>query len=143
MKLYIGSVEETTTGVAEALESSKDLTACGLRSVTIMIHPIEGVIVSGEEILSMEMMDIMENGGLKSRMIDETMRQGSMLMNHYSTRNEKELFMSKLYNCNLPPFPIPFSELIQSSIPLMTAQFSKALKVEMCGSKAKTVEAPS
>ena len=138
MKLYIGSVEETTTGVAEALESSKDLTACGLRSVTIMIHPIEGVIVSGEEILSMEMMDIMENGGLKSRMIDEIMRQGSMLMNHYSTRNEKELFMSKLYNCNLP-----FSELIQSSIPLMTAQFSKALKVEMCGSKAKTVEAPS
>ena len=112
MKLYIGSVEETTAGVAEALESSKDLTACGLRSVTIMIHPIEGVIVSGEEILSMEMMDIMENGGLKSRMIDETMRQGSMLMNHYSTRNEKELFMSKLYNCNLPTFPIPFSELI-------------------------------
>ena len=109
MKLYIGSVEETTTGVAEALESSKDLTACGLRSVTIMIHPIKGVIVSGEEILSMEMMDIMENGGLKSRMIDETVRQGSMLMNHYSTRNEKELFMSKLYNCNLPPFPIPFS----------------------------------
>ena len=107
MKLYIGSVEETTTGVAEALESSKDLTACGLKSVTIMIHPIEGVIVSEEEILSMEMMDIMENGGLKSRMIDETMRQGSMLMNHYSTRNEKELFMSKLYNCNLPPSPYP------------------------------------
>ena len=26
-----------------------------------MIYPIEGVIVSGEEILSMEMMDIMEN----------------------------------------------------------------------------------
>ena len=91
----------------------------------------------------MEMMDIMENGGLKSRMIDETMRQGSMLMNHCSTRNEKELFMSKLYNCNLPPFPIPFSELIQSSITLMTAQFSKVLKVEMSGSKAKTVEAPS
>ena len=42
-----------------------------------------------------------------------------------------------------PPFPIPFSELIQSSIPLMTAQFLKALKVEMSGSKAKTVEAPS
>ena len=142
MKLYIGSVEETTNGFAEAL-ASKYLTACSLRSVTIMIHPIEGVIVSGEEILSMEMMDIMENGGLKSRMIDETMRQGSMLMNHYSTRNEKELFMSKLYNCNLPPFPIPFSELIQSSIPLMTAQFSKVLKVEMSGSKAKTVEAPS
>ena len=140
MKLYIGSVEETTTGVAEALGSSKDLTACGLRSVTIMIHPIKGVIVSGEENLSMGMM---ENGGLKSRMIDETMRQGSMLMNHYSTRNEKELFMSKLYNCNLPPFPIPFSELIQSSIPLMTAQFSKVLKVEMSGGKAKTVEAPS
>ena len=143
MKLYIGSVEETTTGVAEALESSKDLTACGLRSVTIMIHPIKGVIVSGEEILSIEMMDIMENGGLKSRMIDETMRQGSMLMNHYPTRNEKELFMSKLYKCNLPPFPIPFSELIQSLILLMTAQFSKVLKVEMSGSKAKTVEAPS
>ena len=143
MKLYIGSVEETTTGVAEALGSSKDLTACGLRSVTIMIHPIEVVIVSGEEILSMEMMDIIESGGLKSRMIDETMRQGSMLMNQSSTRNEKELFMSKLYNCNLPPFPIPFSELIQSSIQLMTAQFSKVLKVEMSGSKAKTVEAPS
>ena len=142
MKLYIGSAEETSTGVVKALELSKDLTNCGLRSVTIMIHPIEVVIVSGEEILSMEMMDIMENGGLKSRMIDETMRQGSMLMNHYSTRNEKELFMSKLYNCNLPPFPIPFSELIQSSIPLMTAQFSKALKVEM-ESKAKTVQAPS
>ena len=91
----------------------------------------------------MEMMDIMENGGLKSRMIDETMRQGSMLMNQSSTRNEKELFMSKLYNYNLPPFPIPFSELIQSLILLMTAQFSKALKVEMSGSKAKTVEAPS
>ena len=60
MKLYIGSVEETTTGVVEALELSKDLTACGLRSVTIMIHPIEVVIVSGEEILSMEMMDIIE-----------------------------------------------------------------------------------
>ena len=143
MKLYIGSVEETTTGVAEPLGSSKDLTACGLRSVTIMIHPIKGVIVSGEEILSIEMMDIMENGGLKSRMIDETMRQGSMLMNQSSTRNEKELFMSKLYNCNLPPFPIPFSELIQSLILLMTAQFSKVLKVEMSGSKAKTVEAPS
>ena len=71
-------------------------------------------------------------------MIDETVRQGSMLMNHYSTRNEKQL-----YNCNLPPFPIPFSELIQSLILLMTAQFSKALKVEMSGSKAKTVEAPS
>ena len=40
MKLYIGSVKKTTTGVVEALESSKDLTACGLRSVTIMIHPI-------------------------------------------------------------------------------------------------------
>ena len=76
-------------------------------------------------------------------MIDETMRQGSMLMNHYSTRNEKELFMSKLHNCNLPPFPIPFSELIQSSIPLMTAQFLKVLKVETSGSKSKTVEAPS
>ena len=143
MKLYIGSVEETTTGVAEALGSSKDLTACCLRSVTIMIHPIEVVIVSGEEILSMEMMDIMENGGLKSRIIDETMRQGSILMNHYSIRNEKELFMSKLYNCNLPPFLTPFSELIQSSIPLMTAQFLKAQKLEMSGSKAKTVEAPS
>ena len=51
----------------------------------------------------MEMMDIIESGGLKSRMIDETMRQGSMLMNQSSTRNEKELFMSKLYNRNLPP----------------------------------------
>ena len=40
-------------------------------------------------------------------MIDETVRQGSVLMNHYSTRNEKELFMSKLYNCNLPPSPYP------------------------------------
>ena len=74
-----------------------------MKSVTIMIHPIEGVIVSGEEILFMEMTDIMENGGLKSRMIDEIMRQGSMLMNHYSTRNEKEPFISKLYNCNLSP----------------------------------------
>lgn len=134
-----GNVEDVQTRVAGALKSSELLSAAGVVHVTIVNHPSEGLVFSGEERLTRQLMDLFEGEGLGKQLMDDSMRVGNHI-NHVSTRKEKEELLQKFYNCNLPALPMPFSELRTTSLPVLAAQFSKVLEVEMLGSKFKSGE---
>ena len=132
-----GPVEDVTTRVAGALKASEAMSMAGVASVTIIFHPRDGLIFSGEDGLTRKMINLVEREGLEQSMAEVAIRQGSQF-NHFSTRREKEGLLAKLYDCNLPPLPLPFEELQSTSIPVLSAQFGKVLEVELGGSKYKT-----
>ena len=59
-----GNVEDVQTRVAGALKSSELLSAAGVVHVTIVNHPSEGLVFSGEERLTRQLMDLFEGEGL-------------------------------------------------------------------------------
>ena len=131
-----GSVEDVTTRVSGVMKSSKLLTDAGVPHVTMVLHPTEGLIFSGEVKVTRQMMDLVNKQGLESKMKEDTMWQGGNLI-HMSTRWEKELMLSRLYECKLPPMPMPFSDLRTTSLPLLQAQFGKILEAELTGVRYK------
>ena len=131
-----GTVEDVTTRVSGALKSSELLTHAGVPHVTMLLHPTEGLIFSGEAKVTRQVMDLVHKQGLESKMKEDAMWQGGNL-NHMSTRKEKELLLSRLYECKLPPMPMPFSDLRTTSLPLLQAQFGKVLEAELTGVKYK------
>ena len=131
-----GTVEDVTTRVSGVLKSSELLTTAGVPHVTMVLHPTEGLIFSGEAKITRQVMDLVHKQGLESKMKEDSMWHGGSL-NHMSTRKEKELLLSRLYECKIPPMPMPFSDLRITSLPLLQAQFGKVLEAELTGVKYK------
>ena len=52
-------------------------------------------------------------------------------------RGDKEELMSKVYDCLLPPLPMPFSEFCNSPTTMLYSHFSRVLEVEMAGLRYK------
>ena len=131
-----GSVEQTVTNVYSTLESSENLTDAGVPHVILMVHPTEGIIYSGEQNVTRALRDLVVDGGLENDIKQSAMRNGRFL-NHVSCRRDKEILLQQLYDCLLPPMPLPFSELRTSSLPLLQGQLARALEVEMAGIRFK------
>ena len=55
------------------------------------------------------------------------------MINHFSSRAEKEKALKTLFKCNLPPLPMPLSEL--KTFTLLAAVFGKVWEVEMLKNK--------
>ena len=129
-----GAVEEQTVRMAALMKASEQMTKAGLFSVTIVSHPTEGIIISGEEEMGKVIQGLMQNSDLATVVSEAPTKAGSMI-NHFSTRTEKEKALRELYDCNLPPLPLPFSEF--KTFTVMAAQFGKLLEAEMQGTKYK------
>ena len=57
------------------------------------------------------------------------------MINHFSSRAEKEKALKTRFKCNLPPLPMPLSEL--KTFTLLAAVFGKVWEVEMLKNKYK------
>ena len=60
-----GVLEEQTTRVASLVESSAKLTHAGIYHTTIIYHPNEGLIVTGEEEMAAKVLEVIEGSGLR------------------------------------------------------------------------------
>ena len=59
-----GAVEEQTVRMAALMKASEQMTKAGLFSVTIVSHPTEGIIISGEEEMGKVIQGLMQNSDL-------------------------------------------------------------------------------
>ena len=134
-----GVLEEQTTRVASLVESSAKLTHAGIYHTTIIYHPNEGLIVTGEEEMAAKVLEVIEGSGLREVVNDAQIRAGNML-NHFSSRKIKQDLLSKLYRCNLPALPMPLSEM--RTLVLLTKAFGKVLETELKGLKYKFGQGP-
>ena len=134
-----GVLEEQTTRVASLVESSAKLTHAGIYHTTIIYHPNEGLIVTGEEEMAAKVLEVIEGSGLREVVNDAQIRAGNML-NHFSSRKIKQDLLSKLYRCNLPALPMPLSEM--RTVVLLTKAFGKVLETELKGLKYKLGQGP-
>ena len=132
----MGNVHEVFTRVGSALKTSGQITAAGVTSVTIINHPTEGLLFAGEEKLCRKLKELVAKEDIDKELMEESMRSGNNL-NHSCTRGDKEELMSKVYDCLLPPLPMPFSEFCNSPTTMLSSHFSRALEVEMAGLRYK------
>ena len=130
-----GPLEEQTVKVAALMKSSEHATKVGVFAVTLIAHPTEGVIISGEESLAKLMTEILKNPALAREVKEAPARGGMMVPNYFSSRREKGLALKKLYNCSLPPLPMPFSEL--TTYAMVLGAFGEVWKSELQGTKFK------
>ena len=129
-----GVVEEQTVRVSAMVKASEQLTLAGVFSTTIISHPTEGFLVSGEEEMTRHVMELIDRAGLRGMVNVAQMRTGGML-NHLSTRKMKEKMLMKLYKCVLPPLPMPLSDM--KSLVLLQQQFGKVWDCELKGQRFK------
>ena len=120
-----GALEEQTTKIAAFLKASEQLTKSGIAAAAIISHPVEGFIYSGASKMTNATRNLVERSNLKAEVEHEQTTTGQML-NHYSSRREKESLLMKLYDTRLPPLPLPFSE-ITSNLTVQN-QFNRALE---------------
>ena len=132
----MGNVLEVFTRVGSALKTSGQITAAGVTSVTIINHPTEGLLLAGEEKLCRKLKELVAKEDIDKELMEESMRSGNNL-NHSCTRGDKEELMSKVYDCLLPPLPMPFSEFCNSPTTMLSSHFSRVLEVEMAGLRYK------
>ena len=116
------------------MKASEQLTKSGLFSVTIVSSPTEGIIISGEEEMCLTARKLLENTSL-AKVVEEAPTKAGWMINHFSTRAEKEKALKTLFKCNLPPLPMPLSEL--KTFTLLAAVFGKVWEVEMLKNKYK------
>ena len=129
-----GQLEKQTTKVGNLLKASQELSKCGIFGVTIIAHPTEGLIVSGEEEMSKEVRKLLETSNL-TKVIAEGQQASGTVVNHFSTRMEKTKLLQRLYKCSLPPLPMPFSEM--DTFVLMLPQLNSVVESETSGTKFK------
>ena len=122
--------------VGSALKTSGQITAAGVTSVTIINHPTEGLLFAGEEKLCRKLKELVAKEDIDKELMEESMRSGNNL-NHSCTRGDKEELMSKVYDCLLPPLPMPFSEFCNSPTTMLSSHLSRVLEVEMAGLRYK------
>ena len=132
----MGNVHEVFTRVGSALKTSGQITAAGVTSVTIINHPTKGLLFAGEEKLCRKLKELLAKEDIDKELMEESMRSGNNL-NHSCTRGDKEELMSKVYDCLLPPLPMPFSEFCNSPTTMLYSHFSRVLEVEMAGLRYK------
>ena len=104
----MGNVHEVFTRVGSALKTSGQITAAGVTSVTIINHPTKGLLFAGKEKLCRKLKQLVAKEDIDKELMEESMRSGNNL-NHSCTRGDKEELMSNVYDCLLPPLPMPFS----------------------------------
>ena len=102
--------------------------------VTIIAHPTESLIVSGEEEMSKEVRKLLETSNL-TKVIAEGQQASGTVVNHSSTRMEKTKLLQRIYKCSLPPLPMPFSEM--DTFALMLPQLNTVVESETSGTKFK------
>ena len=129
-----GQLEKQTTKVGNLLKASQELSKSGIFGVTIIAHPTEGLIVSGEEEMSKEVRKLLETSNL-TKVIAEGQQASGTVVNHFSTRMEKTKLLQRLYKCSLPPLPMPFSEM--DTFVLMLPQLNSVVESETSGTKFK------
>ena len=110
------------------------LSKAGVFAVTMISHPTEGIIISGEEEMAKLTMTLLETSSMGRLMTERPTRVGGVT-NHVSTRSEKEKALKEKFACTLPPLPMPFSEM--KTFELLIRQLAKVWEVEMHGSKFK------
>ena len=125
-----GQLEKQTTKVGNLLKASQELSQCGIFGVTIIAHPTEGVIVSGEEEMSKEVRKLLETSNL-TKVIAEGQQASGTVVNHSSTRK----LLQRLHKCSLPPLPMPFSKM--DTFALMLPQLNTVVESETSGTKFK------
>ena len=125
-----GILEEQTTKIATILKLSEQLTKTGISSTLIISHPVEGFMYSGAVMMTTRTRDLVAGSDLKTEVINEQTTSGRML-NHFSTRREKERILMQLYGSRLPPLPMPFSQM--KTFVLLQAQIGKVLEAELAG----------
>ena len=69
-----GAVEEQTVRVSAMVKASEQLTLAD--HTTIISHPIEGFLVSGEEEMSRHVMELIDRAGLRGMVNVAQMRAG-------------------------------------------------------------------
>ena len=129
-----GLVTDQTLRVAAMVKESGELTNAGIFHTTIISHPTEGFVVCGEEEMAGKVMQIMEEGRLREWVNKAQMRAGGKL-NQFDSRQVKERLLMELYDCALPVFPLPPSEM--TSLLLLQQQFGKVRESEMAGLRFK------
>ena len=129
-----GLMEEQTVRVGALLKASEMLTKSGIHAVTLISHPTEGIIISGEEEMSKVAREMVESSSM-GKVVSEAPTRARGVVNHFSTRAEKEKVLKQLFKCPLPPLPMPFTEM--KTFALMLGQFGKVWEVEMHGTKFK------
>ena len=131
-----GALEEQTAKVGGLLKASEQVSKAGIYAVTLISHPTEGILVSGEEEMCRIIREMLKTSG-KEREFREMPVNGGMV-NHFSSRAEKTKALKRLYSCPLPPLPMPFSEMKTHG--LMLGQFAKLWDVEMQSAKCKVAK---
>ena len=91
-------------------------------------------MVCGEEEMAGKVMQIMEEGRLREWVNKAQMRAGGKLK-QFDSRQAKERLLMELYDCALPVFPLPPSEM--TSLLLLQQQFGKVRESEMAGLRFK------
>ena len=117
--------------VGALLKASELLTKSGICAVTLISHPTEGIIISGEVEMAKVAKDLLSTSSLGKVFSEVPTGAG----NHFCSREEKEKALKKVFQCALPPLPMPFSEM--KTFALVLGQFSKVWEVEMHGTKFK------
>ena len=125
-----GMFEEQITKISSILRLSEQLTKCGISSTLIISHPVEGFLYSGAVMMTTRTRDLVAGSNLNVEVIHEQTTSGRML-NHFSSRRDKEVLLKKSYSSVLPPLPVPFSEV--KTFVLLQAQFTKVLEAELAG----------
>ena len=120
--------------VAALLKASQLLTNSGICAVTLISHPTEGIIISGEVEMAKVAKDLLSTSSL-GKVFSEVPTGAGKMTNHFCSREEKEKALKQVFQCTLPPLPMPFSEM--KTFALVLGQFSKVWEVEMHGTKFK------
>ena len=116
------------------LKASEQLSKAGIFAVTLISHPTEGIIISGEEEMAKVARTLLATSSM-GRLVTELPTRVGGMTNHVSTRTEKEKALKEKFGCTLPPLPMPFSEI--KTFELLIRQFAKVWEAEMHGSKFK------
>ena len=129
-----GALEEQTTRVAALVKASESLTMAGIFHTTIIHHPNEGMILTGEEEMTTKVMQMIEAANLRQFVNAAQLRAGNSI-NHFSTRRVKATMLSQIYNCVLPPLPMPLGEM--RTLVLLTTAFGKVWDCELKSTRFK------
>ena len=81
------------------MKASEQLTKSGLFSVTIVSSPTKGIIISGEEEMCKTARVLLRNTSM-AKVVAEAPTKAGCMINHFSTRAEKEKATYHPYQCH-------------------------------------------
>ena len=100
-----GLMEEQTVRVGALLKASEMLTKSGIHAVTLISHPTEGIIISGEEEMSRVAREMVESSSM-GKVVSEAPTRARGVVNHFSTRAEKKKVLKQLFKTEIKTFTL-------------------------------------